>query len=109
MVLLYDDTHTIEEVDDDDDENYKAIDSKLSMTHRMIMYLNFVENIQITNYIIDNRTSTISGFIDPRTNKKYMKCDNDFYIRKNIINNLFNKHRINALICKINRIVKYQY
>ena len=94
MVLLYDDTYTIEDVDDDDG-NYKAIDSKLSITYRMIKYLNFDENIQITYYNIDSRTSTITGFIDPRTNKKYMKCDKDLYVRKNIINHLFDKHRIN--------------
>jgi len=39
-VLLYDDTHTIEEVDDDD-ETYKAIDSTLSTTYRMIKFFKF--------------------------------------------------------------------
>ena len=66
----------------------------------MIKYLNFDLNIQLTNYIIDSRTSTIIGFIDPRTNKKYMKTNKDFYERKNVMNHLFNKHRHNDLVWK---------
>ena len=61
----------IEDIDVEDD-NYKelsTIDNKLSITYRMIRYLSFDENIQLTNVLTDSRTSTIIGFIDPRTNK----------------------------------------
>ena len=74
-VLLYEDIEVIESIDMDDD-NYKALsktNEKLSTTYRMIKYLNFDLNLSITNYIIDGRTSTIIGFIDPRNNKKIFK------------------------------------
>ena len=70
-VLLYEDIEVIESIDMDDD-NYKALsktNEKLSTTYRMIKYLNFDLNLSITNYIIDGRTSTIIGFIDPRNNE----------------------------------------
>ena len=74
-VLLYEDIEVIESIDMDDD-NYKALsktNETLSTTYRMIKYLNFDLNLSITNYIIDGRTSTIIGFIDPRNNKKIFK------------------------------------
>ncbi len=101
-VLLYQDVQVVETVDMDD-ENYKALselEEQLSTTYRMIKYLNFVLNLHITNYIIDGRTSTIIGFIDPRNNKKYLRCDGDYYIRRNIVNHLFNKHRSEDLVWK---------
>jgi hypothetical protein len=99
-VLYYDDIQVSESIDPDD-ENYVAhehIDGTLSITFRMLQYLIFEKNIQLTNILCDNRKSTIIGFIDPRTNKKYMRTDKDYYVRKNIINHLYNKHRQPQLI-----------
>ena len=101
-VLLYDDIQVIENIDVEDD-NYKelsAIDNKLSITYRMIRYLSFEQQIQLTNILTDNRTSTIIGFIDPRTNKKYMRTDKDFYVGTNMIDHSYNKHRATELIWK---------
>ena len=101
-VLFYEDVEVIESVDMDDD-NYKALsrtNEKLSTTYRMLRYLHFDLNLSITNHILDGRTSTIIGFIDPRNNKKYLKCDGEYYIRRNMINDLFNKHRSPDLIWK---------
>ena len=70
-VLLYEDVEVIESVDMDDD-NYKALsktNEKLSTTYRMLMYLNFDLNLSVRPCILDDRTSTIIGFIDPRNNK----------------------------------------
>ncbi len=83
-VLYYDDIQVSESIDPDD-ENYVAhehIDGTLSITFRMLQYLIFEKNIQLTHILCDNRKSTIIGFVDPRTNKKYMRIDNDFYLRK---------------------------
>ena len=101
-VLLYEDIEVIESGDMDDD-NYKALSNtneKLSTTYRMLRYLHFDLNLSVVNHILDGRTSTIIGFIDPRNNKKYLKCDGDYYIRRNMMNTLFNKHRSPDLIWK---------
>ena len=101
-VLYYPDDQVEEHIDPDDDNftAYEQIDGSLSITYKMIQYLSFEKGIQLTNILCDSRKSTIIGFIDPRTNKKYMATDKDYYVRRNIINHLYNKHRHPQLIWK---------
>ena len=75
----------------------------------MIQYLSFEKGIQLTNILCDSRKSTIIGFVGPRANKKYVATDKDYYVRRNIINHLYNKHRHPQLIWKINPSLKLRY
>jgi hypothetical protein len=107
-ILLYNDTQVVETVDVED-SNYKAvskINETLSTRYIMIKLFNLYLNIQVTQYILDGITSTLRGFIDPRRNKTYLCSDADYYVRQNIVSQLFNKHPCDELHWKIKVMLK---
>jgi len=102
-VILYDDidiadiTNSID-LDDNEQAKITMTDEKtMSITYKMIVHVNFVQNVQITHYICDDRSSKIIGFIDPISNRKFMRADANYYKRKLIIDHLFSIHQADAL------------
>jgi hypothetical protein len=114
-VLFYEDISIIETVDEESDnhEIVSRVGKKLNVTYRMIMYLEFTEKVKIMYFQCDPGTSAIIGFVDPRTNKKYLKSDPDFYVRKEIIDDLYNKYKTpdlkwgNQSYAKITKLISY--
>ena len=102
-VILYEDIDIADisqsiNLDDNEEAKITMTDQKtMSITYKMIVHVNFVLNIQITHYLCDDRSSKIIGFIDPITNRKFMRADANYYKRKMMIDALFSKHQADDL------------
>ena len=102
-VILYDDIDIADisqSINLDDNEQAKITmtsEKTMSITYQMIVHVNFVLNIQITHYLCDDKSSKIIGFIDPITDRKFMKTDANYYKRKIMIDDLFSKYQADDL------------
>ena len=87
-VILYDDIQindTINSVNflDDNVHNYLNFDQPMTITLKMLIYINYEQNIKTFNNICDPKRNSIIGFIDPKSNKIFLNVILNFITEKN--------------------------